>query len=137
MAVACRERVLNCFSPTLQAGRFTELYTDLLRHPPAVESARVYTNSEMPTEIDMGPKSRVAMDEIFKYIVDSITAKLKERKLKHGGRSRLKRELKSELARVGMTLELLDYLKKFYSLFTKKKPSLWQRWKNAFINLFQ
>jgi hypothetical protein len=136
MADACRERVMNGFSPALQAGRFAALYSELLKHPPAVESAIGIADPEVPAEIDMGPQSRLAMTEVFKCIVADRTAGSHGRKSKQQLQLRFRRALKPELARAGTYVELLAGLERAV-LESRRKLSFWGRWRHAFMGWLQ
>ena len=133
MANACRERVVNSFSPALQASRFGALYSDLLRHPPAVESAIGIADPEVPVQVDMGSKSRLAMIEVFKLIVTEQSAKPQQSKSKQGQQLRFRQQLKLELNRVGTYAELLAGLERSF-LESRKKPSRLGRIRQALMS---
>jgi glycosyltransferase involved in cell wall biosynthesis len=133
MADACRDRVANSFSPALQASRFGALYSDLLRHPPAVESAIGIADPEVPVQVDMGSKSRLAMIEVFKLIVTEQSAKPQQSKSKQGQQLRFRQQLKLELNRVGTYAELLAGLERSF-LESRKKPSRLGRIRQALMS---
>jgi glycosyltransferase involved in cell wall biosynthesis len=107
MADACRERVVNGFSPALQAGRFAALYSDLLRHPPAVESAIGIADPDVPAEIDMGPQSRLAMTGVFKSAVAGLAEEPLDKTAHKRGYYRFRSAINGDLENVGTYPELL------------------------------
>jgi hypothetical protein len=86
----------------------------------------------MPTEIDMGPKSRLALSEIFKCIVAARTVEAHGKRSKQCKQSRFKRALKPELERAGTYVELLAALERAF-LESRRKLSLRERLRNALM----
>lgn len=132
MADACRARVVNGFSPALQASRFAALYEDLLGNPPAVISATGIADPEVPAQVDMGPRGRLAMTSIFKSIVAESSAATRVKNSKQEERARFRIALKPELERAETYMDLLAGLERAVSA-SRRKPSLIERWRHALM----
>ena len=74
MAAACRKRVLQGFSPEIQARKFASLYEELLRQQPGVSSPDPDVGPVVPARLDCGPRMRVTLPSIFRILADEIEA---------------------------------------------------------------
>jgi glycosyltransferase involved in cell wall biosynthesis len=136
MARACREHVANHFSPALQVQRFSRLYHELLRKPPAARREwTLLPRRSLPAGAACGPKSRGALAKVLSYVT---TAILMERlgnpghpvdPATLGDRYRLRffRNLPSALAGLGDLEHQFPHLLRRYSRDRAGKSSWWKR----------
>jgi hypothetical protein len=136
MAQACREHVANHFSPAHQVRKFSHLYHELARQPPAARREwTLLPRRRLPDGAACGPKSRGALAKVLSYVATAMLAEhlgnshhpVDPATLGDRYRLRFFRNLQSALAGLGDLEQQFPNLLRRYSRDRAGKSSWWKR----------